>query len=335
MASALVAAEYATHFRSNRRNIEYPWYISWIRLLTQGLDQVDPDFYTAGQHALTSWGRTREQIPPLEVSRQTNEDQLDEATDDELSDDELVPLRIPPMDSSYKGRRAVQNLSHTMELRTQTQEGSSDDPFAAPTRSEPPKTPDQKKNKTLAISTFPSSAQTYTFKKSYFAVIKILGPQGPAKKIFGIDVYYHDTYIPIVIENKPCPTRQPPPPGLDFKFQERLSAKLSQGYEDLNKKLPAAFLCHRLQKSIIGISAVGRWWSFTVVLQADRQSTWSRAFCHGLPNHDNLLRNLFQAALQEPSDPFQYQDGLIQRQLTEWARTAYDKTDALATDTHP
>ncbi|KAG9083290.1 hypothetical protein FRC06_004606 [Ceratobasidium sp. 370] len=343
--SALVAqpaAGYATHFRSNRRNIEYPWYISWIRILTQGLDQVDPDFYTAGQHALTSWGRTREQIPPLEVSRQTDEAHLDEATDEETSDDELAPLKTMPKDSSYNGKRAVQSLPHAMELRTQAQEGSPDDPFAASTRHESPKTPDQKKSKKLMDFVFPSSTETYTFKKSRdsfflldFAVIKILSPQGPAKRIFGIDVYYHDTYIPVVIENKPHPTRQSPPPDSDFRFQERLSDKLSQGYEDLNKKLPAAFVCHHLQKSIIAISAVGHWWSFTVVSQNDKQSIWSRAFCHGLPNHDNILRDLFQAALQEPSDPLQYQDGLIQRQLTEWARTVYDGEDTLATDTHP
>ncbi|KAG8742192.1 hypothetical protein FRC10_001888 [Ceratobasidium sp. 414] len=336
------STNYATQFSSNRRNIEYPWYTSWIRLLTTGLDCVDPNFFTAGRHALTSWGRTREQTPCLEFNPQLRKTEWDEETDDGFADDEPPPLKNNkfPQEFSYKGKRPAQSTSY-IETRTRAKEGSPNDPFVALPQPEI-KTPERKTSNATVEFMFPSSTETQTFRKNRdsfflldFAILNILEPRAPIRNIFDTEVPCHDAYIPIAVEIKPNPTRQLPPSSPKLKFEERLSKKLLFGYEDLNKKLPAAFLCHTLQKSIVGISAVGYWWSFTAVSRGDKHATWSRAFLHGLPKHDDILRDLFQAALQEPSDPIRYQDGLIQRHLNMWMRTTYTKEDAPATDETP
>ncbi|KDN47374.1 hypothetical protein RSAG8_03514, partial [Rhizoctonia solani AG-8 WAC10335] len=86
------------------------------------------------------------------------------------------------------------------------------------------------------------------------------------------------------------------------------------------------------QESLIAIAAAGPWWSFTLIKKTDRTVMWSKAYKCGNEQHDGLLRKLFAAVKEMPTDPIKYDNGCLVTVLTEQKRTTYNGNDCLSVD---
>ncbi|KAG8742014.1 hypothetical protein FRC10_002090 [Ceratobasidium sp. 414] len=313
--SIAAPAEYALH--SNPYNIEPSWYGLWNEIMIEQRNEGA----TRAESTIQAFKDKPKTPPP---------------PDGELSDNDPEPSEINRQrDQSYKGKGGVQDL-----FLIEPRPGASVVPsggqhsYSLPSILRTPERPSStQKAKEL------SSAETQVLNRSRdpyfmldFAIIKILAPTPPGRIIFGYNVQRRDTHVPIVLEAKKVPSRQIPAPGPELDFQNDLSHMLLAGYGDINLKVPAAFRCHPLQQSIIGIVTCGIWWSFTVVSRDESNTTWSSCFVYGNSKHDAILRSLFQAAADSSSDPVKSQNGRIKKCLMSWKRTTYDKYDALAVD---
>ncbi|KAG8742012.1 hypothetical protein FRC10_002088 [Ceratobasidium sp. 414] len=328
-------AEYALHYNSNPCNLEHLWYGVWNHILTQRRDEADVALWIYPQYPLTQWGVTRAESTVLNFTGKSRipPDFYDEASDE----DPESPLKIKGEGGrSYKGRAATQDLFHIETRSNQTQQTTSKGPteLSLPSVLTTPEHPSGSQAREV-----PSSTKTSALDRdqdSYFtldfAVVKILAPGLPSYNIFGYNVRQRGADIPIVLEAKKAPGRRTSPPGPNLQFQLELNQKLLAGYEDISLKVPVAFRCYPLQKSIIGIATSGLWWSFTVAVRGGRDVAWSMGFMYGNPEHDAILRTLFQAAAHSTGDPLEFQNGLIHQCLVMWERTTYNKHDALAGD---
>ncbi|KAG8701528.1 hypothetical protein FRC08_004036 [Ceratobasidium sp. 394] len=342
--SVTEGVEYATHFKSNPRNIEHPWYGPWNHILVMSRATSSHALWVYPQFPLTQWGVSREESVSLNLDQppepflETDTEPTDDEWDDVFGDEPHAKKKPRPLtlnrdeDPNYKGKAPEQNQSH-ITTRSKIPLGESMDEYALIQPSTPKRPPGVQEDKA------PSSTKTRTLKKNRdssftldFAIIKFHRLELPSYSIFGSDIRVYDAYIPIILECKKLPTRQVPAPGPDYAFQFQLTQQLSDAYEDVHLKAPVAFNCHRLQQSIIGIATCGLWWSFTLVHRGDTRATWSRAFVYGNASHDVVLSTLFEAAANKPEHPALFQNQQIVAHLTEWRRKTYSERDTLATD---
>ncbi|QRV79033.1 hypothetical protein RhiJN_07048 [Ceratobasidium sp. AG-Ba] len=156
------------------------------------------------------------------------------------------------------------------------------------------------------------------FYPDFAFVVPKPGPADSARIIFGQTVKADTVFVSILLEIKSAPSRSPS--GEDSysskdNFRLGVDQRIYFAYRDIQKKASGIFTSHPHQLSIIGLAAVGPWWSFTIVVK-------------GIVAHDNIFVTLLVIATSHPGDPAS--DGRLGPCLEAWKRTLYDEYDVLA-----
>ncbi|QRV88328.1 hypothetical protein RhiJN_16346 [Ceratobasidium sp. AG-Ba] len=320
------AIDFALHWATNERNLENHWYIAWTRQMTLSMTILDFSFYVCPEYPITRWGKTKEQAA-MDDLRINFPDERDKSFD--ISFNEGASLRAEDSkDGSYHGRQPDSNV---LMMTTRSRIGRESD-VQLPALAQDPQSPPA----SAAIEFTPSSHRTQTARNDQdstvyvdFAILQIIPSTEPEREILGQTASRRDTFIPILLEVKPAPSRHIYEEEIGPTFSYLLNTRLIRGYNDINHKVTAAFAQHSQQQSIIGISAAGHYWSFTLIRRGDKKTDWSETYQLRDTDHDKILDDLCRACLNCPRDPEEYQNGLVRDLLERNLRVTYEAENVL------
>ncbi|KAG8739771.1 hypothetical protein FRC10_005196 [Ceratobasidium sp. 414] len=327
------------------RRIEANWNFLWEAKLQQEVTRTRaPNFKYSGQLALVK------RNPPLplpstapvtaapddfddddisEVILSDNEraGAFDSSSDSDSEDDffEDSPIQSrsqgAPIDNrAHHGRKPQKIPALTVALRNRQ-------PLRAPdanldsTTASPPATPLGPDSRIVNPPGTDKSAAARRGQDKYyyvdFALVKLAANPGVKKRfktLMGFkNIPLAKGNIPILIELKRCISRTQRTDNLET-LETKLELFIKDGFIDLKRERSAAFDTYPSQKSFVGISISGPWWSFTLVkpTSAKFQSPRSQLFVLGSRSHDKLLSTILDAASTFPENPLAYKKGILE-----------------------
>ncbi|KAG9090364.1 hypothetical protein FS749_000610 [Ceratobasidium sp. UAMH 11750] len=333
--------EYSLHPGSNLRNDEALWYAEWTSFLnTLGSQAQAQALRIAPQFPLLQRGIRRDQCIPLRVKGAPPE-RLEVTDNDPSANETRWTFEDDSKDLSYitetsifdmspKRTRSVALPSAQLDPPAASVLGdTSFDPEAAshlPTTLEGPLQKEELPTPSNA-STQPADQNNDSSFYLDFALITIsLDSNSSARNIYGQMIKFRNASVPIILEIKRAPPRVSDDSHQMFRFL--IASLVWDAYRDINLKAPVVFKSFPRQKSIIGLAAIGPWWSFTVIRKGDEECTWSKTFIPDNATHDNIFRTLLTIADHHPDDPAH--DEQLDQLLARWKRSTYNNQDAVA-----
>jgi hypothetical protein len=312
---------YITRVETTPRNVEAGWNLLWDAKLQQEIVRIQtPNFTYTGQLPLVQ----RKSIPSVDASaahEPTNEGRCVEDeesdTDTDSSDDE-GPVDDSPVkggrrgmsqdERTFPGRKPPQNLTFGMSLRGQASSslGQPVTPTSMQRHANRP-TPDTDQS-------IPAKRGEDLFFLVDYALVYIqrdLDAKKPFKTLMGFrEVEATTGNVPILIELKRGMHRSKWT-DKPARFELALNKRIMMGFNDINTKFKAAFTCYPSQKSSVGISACGPWWSFTILTSNTSFFKTTQAFVLCSDSHNQLLSTILDAAANSPADPLAYRNGIL------------------------
>jgi hypothetical protein len=320
---------YLTRVETTPRNVEAGWNLLWDSKLQEEVARIQtPNFTYTGQFPLVQRksmpsvvaGSTPESAKKEKGDDDNEEDEEEEEesdTEDESSDEEGpandspvkgVRSKMDADDRAFPGRKPPQNLTPGMSLRGQSS-SSAGQPVTPPPTQRHANRPPPGTDKSI-----PAKRGVDFFFLVDYAFVHIqldLSAKRPLKTLMGFkNVQAAIGNVPVLIELKSGMPRTKWAKQPD-EFELGLNKKITKGFKDINRKFKAAFACFPSQKSVVGISACGPWWAFTLLTLNTSIFKTTQAFvlCGG--SHNKLLSIILDAAANSPSDPLAYNNGIL------------------------
>ncbi|KAG8709261.1 hypothetical protein FRC08_018442 [Ceratobasidium sp. 394] len=245
-----------------------------------------------------------------------NEDEDEELFDVEDSPTKPKPRRMEHGDRAYYGKNPAPTERLAFALRSQV---SPVNPTGLDLALVPaPLTPINPKSRPVDPPNTDQSIPARRGKDQFFYVdyaLISLAPDledgKPRKTLMGFkDIPAATGHAPTLVELKRCISRTQQPGDREMI----LGRKIADGFDDIQKESRAAFACYPSQKSFVGLSVTGPWWSFCLMRRsAPTQILHSRVFVLSNESHEKLLSIIIDAAAKSPADPLAYDNRILER----------------------